>query len=63
MPKPPHLPRPKPKSLVQEKSDFTAEGSPPPGKVGASLPATKDKPEVPPVSGGKLNLKPTAPRR
>lgn len=34
------LPRaPKTKSLEQQKSDFTSEGSPPPGKVDTSVPA------------------------
>jgi len=31
---------PKVKSLAQQKTDFTAEGSPPPGKVGMSTPET-----------------------
>jgi len=29
-----------PSTLVQQQSDFTAEGSPPPGKVAASGPVT-----------------------
>jgi hypothetical protein len=28
------------KTLTEEKSDFTAEGSPPPGKVSTAVPAT-----------------------
>jgi hypothetical protein len=32
------MPTPKPKSLTQQQSDFTAEGSPPPGKVAAAVP-------------------------
>lgn len=31
-------PSPKPRPLEQEKEDFTAEGSPPPGKVGPAEP-------------------------
>ena len=31
---------PKVKTLAQQKTDFTAEGSPPPGKVGMSIPDT-----------------------
>jgi hypothetical protein len=30
----------KPSNLAQQQSDFTAEGSPPPGKVAASEPVT-----------------------
>ena len=33
-------PAPKVKSLAQENTDFTSEGSPPPGIVGATIPAT-----------------------
>jgi hypothetical protein len=33
----------KAKNLAQQNSDFTAEGSPPPGKVDVSLPVTADK--------------------
>ncbi|MBT9594758.1 MAG: hypothetical protein IV094_02070 [Vitreoscilla sp.] len=29
-----------PKTLAQQKADFTAEGSPPPGQVATSMPAT-----------------------
>jgi hypothetical protein len=36
------MPTPKPKSLTQQQSDFTAEGSPPPGKVAAAAPASTD---------------------
>ena len=32
-------PDPKPKPLDQAEADFTAEGSPPPGKVGNRVPA------------------------
>ncbi len=31
---------PKAKTLAQQNTDFTAEGSPPPGKVGMSIPDT-----------------------
>lgn len=33
----------KPRSLVQQQSDFTAEGSPPPGQVATSEPSGKAK--------------------
>ena len=31
-------PKAKPKTIVQENADFTSEGAPPPGKVGADVP-------------------------
>jgi hypothetical protein len=31
-------PKTKPKTIVQQNTDFTAEGSPPPGKVGTEVP-------------------------
>ena len=34
---------PKPKSLDQQKTDFTSEGSPPPGKVDTEGPAMPDE--------------------
>jgi hypothetical protein len=34
---------PKPKTLAQQQADFTAEGSPPPGNVAASIPVTAQK--------------------
>jgi hypothetical protein len=34
---------PKPKTLAQQQADFTAEGSPPPGNVAASIPVTAHK--------------------
>jgi hypothetical protein len=49
-------PRPKrdhpPKTLAQQKADFTAEGSPPPGQVATTLPAT-------PGASGERPAKPT----
>jgi len=40
----PKSPRPSPpNSLSQQQSDFTAEGSPPPGKVAAASPVTPKK--------------------
>ena len=48
-----HLPNPvpKPKTIVQQQTDFTAEGSPPPGKVATADPvvARKVKGVVAPV--------------
>jgi hypothetical protein len=38
MNKPAATPVPAPKSLTEQESDFTAEGSPPPGKVSTSTP-------------------------
>lgn len=32
---------------VQQEADFTAEGSPPPGKVGTERPALPDEAELP----------------
>ncbi len=40
---PPNDPKIKAKTLVQQQADFTAEGSPPPGKVSTEVPATPDK--------------------
>ncbi len=37
-------PKPKPKPLEQAEADFTAEGSPPPGKVGKRPPAVAATP-------------------
>lgn len=39
MNKPVIIPAPVAKTLAEQKSDFTAEGSPPPGKVSTSTPA------------------------
>lgn len=36
-------PAPEPATLAQQEADFTAEGSPAPGKVATSIPATTDK--------------------
>lgn len=36
-------PPPAAPALVQQKSDFTAEGSPPPGEVGNGLPPSVDE--------------------
>ncbi len=35
-------PAPKPKNLEQQKTDFTDEGSPPPGVAGTAAPAAAD---------------------
>jgi hypothetical protein len=40
MTKPAIAPPPAPFTLTQQKSDFTAEGSPPPGKVSGTTPVT-----------------------
>ena len=43
-----------PATLAEQKSDFTAEGSPPPGKVSTSKPATAhDAPKTVPATKGK----------
>lgn len=39
----------KPSTLVQQQSDFTAEGSPPPGKVAASRAVTASETATPPA--------------
>ena len=43
MNKPAVTPVPVAKTLAEQKSDFTAEGSPPPGKVSTSIPASSHK--------------------
>jgi hypothetical protein len=45
MNKPVVSPAPVAKSLAEQKSDFTAEGSPPPGKVATSTPVDSSEPE------------------
>lgn len=37
--RPPPAPAPKAKTVEQQNTDFTAEGSPPPGAVGTAIPA------------------------
>ncbi|QTN23416.1 hypothetical protein HZ992_25515 [Rhizobacter sp. AJA081-3] len=44
MNKPAATPVPAPKTLAEQKADFTAEGSPPPGKVATSTPDTAAEP-------------------
>jgi uncharacterized protein YjlB len=39
------IPAPVAKTLVEQNSDFTAEGSPPPGKVATSTPVSSSEPE------------------
>ena len=61
-PRTPHLPPPLPPTLADQKADFTAEGSPPPGKVANTPPLTPAAPAIPepsrkPKSGLKLGLK------
>ncbi len=36
-------PEPKVRDLTQQKTDFTAEGSPPPGMVGSTVPAIAEQ--------------------
>ena len=43
MARPPYIPLPKAKTPAQQEADFTAEGSPPPGKVANEVPATAGK--------------------
>ena len=45
MNKPVVAPVPVTKTLAEQKSDFTAEGSPPPGKVSTAIPAGSPEPE------------------
>lgn len=51
MKKPDSTPPTKAKTLVQQNTDFTAEGSPPPGKVATEVPASA--PAVPSTQGEK----------
>ena len=37
------VPAPKAPDLAQQKTDFTAEGAPPPGRIGASVPETPEE--------------------
>lgn len=55
---------PVPKTLAEQKSDFTAEGSPPPGKVATSIPvASPDaQPEGPPAAVAPKPAATPAPR-
>jgi hypothetical protein len=43
-------PAPATQTLTAQKSDFTAEGSPPPGKVSTSVPATAPEPDKTPAA-------------
>lgn len=57
-PRPPH-PAPLPPTLADQKADFTAEGSPPPGKVASTPPLTPAVLATPaPSRAPKLGLKP-----
>lgn len=42
MKRPSPAPAPQEKSLAQQQSDFTSEGSPPPGKVATTIPEAED---------------------
>lgn len=44
MPKRPIVPAAVAPTLAEQKSDFTAEGAPPPGKVATDVPATPKQP-------------------
>jgi hypothetical protein len=67
MKKPPVIPLPVPKTLTEQKSDFTAEGSPPPGKVLTTTPETAPepgKPAAPPTQpGAGVDALPTSTRK
>lgn len=39
----PATPAPKTRNLTQQKTDFTAEGAPPPGKVALDVPVVNDE--------------------
>ena len=57
-PRAPH-PAPPPPTLADQKADFTAEGSPPPGKVASTPPLTPAALATPaPSRAPKLGLKP-----
>lgn len=43
-PNTPATPAPTPKTVTEQKADFTAEGSPPPGKVANTKPETTPEP-------------------
>ena len=47
------------KTLAQQKSDFTAEGSPPPGNVATSIPAGSPDPQktTPPQGTARATIK------
>jgi hypothetical protein len=66
MNKPSTSPVPAAKTLTEQKSDFTAEGSPPPGKVSTSLPASSPEPGQASPAGqperATITLKPAAAR-
>ena len=66
----PHRPTPTAPRLAEEKSNFTAEGAPPPGKVATTAPQAltgsqakdKDADRPRPVSGTIRLKRPTAAR-
>jgi hypothetical protein len=45
-PNTPATPAPTPKTVTEQKADFTAEGSPPPGKVATNPPETTAEPKA-----------------
>jgi hypothetical protein len=50
----PPPPPPVPATLTEQKSDFTAEGAPPPGRVATTVPATlHDEPKASPPAKPK----------
>ena len=51
-------PAPVPPTLADQKTDFTAEGSPPPGKVATTPPLTPLAPLASPPAIPKPSLKP-----
>jgi hypothetical protein len=49
------------KTLAQQKSDFTAEGSPPPGNISTSVPASSPDPQgtTPPQATARATARAT----
>jgi hypothetical protein len=62
-PQVPPAPAPEPATLAEQKSDFTAEGSPPPGKVSTSIPvnSTVEQKKPAPSAPGRGATKPGRP--
>jgi hypothetical protein len=56
-----NTPKPAEPTLAEQKSDFTAEGAPPPGKVSTSIPELPpaDPPGTPPPTRLRRRTRPT----